>query len=144
MKSLPRPKESRASHRTKHPRPERAYPTRHPSHTATAAPKLVQEPIEPLPTEQCAPNLPYFVTRSPSNELPIYTLKKRGGNMKLTRVKRIDGQVDALREALMTALGLQEKECVVNAVTRHVMLKGHLKPQVEKFLRERMFSAETC
>ncbi|KAK5135030.1 hypothetical protein LTR08_005690 [Meristemomyces frigidus] len=139
MKSLPRPKESRSSHRTKHPRPERAYPTRHPTHTITAAPTLVPAPVEPLSSDQCAPNLPYFVTRSPSNELPIYTLKKRGGNLKMTRVKKVDGQVEALRTALVEALGLPEKECSVNPITRHVMMKGHLKPQVEKFLRERMF-----
>ena len=59
--------------------------------------------------------------------------------MKLTRVKRVDGEVEALRDELSVALGLGEKECVVNAVTRHVILKGHMKPQVEKFLRERLF-----
>ncbi|KAI7080944.1 hypothetical protein KC356_g9381, partial [Hortaea werneckii] len=33
MNSLPRPKESRASHRANHPRTTRTYPTRHPTHT---------------------------------------------------------------------------------------------------------------
>ncbi|KAK5125221.1 hypothetical protein LTR85_000897 [Meristemomyces frigidus] len=139
MKSLPRPKESRASHRSRHPRAERVYPTRHLVHTPTAPPKLTPEPVDPLPPTQCAPNLPYFVTRTPSNELPIYTLRKRGGNLKMTRVKKIDGKVDTLRDELRGVLGLQEKDCQVNPVTRHVVLKGHHKPEIEKFLRERMF-----
>lgn len=59
--------------------------------------------------------------------------------MLLTRVKKIDGSVEALRDELKTALGLDAKEVVVNGLTRHVMLKGHRRPEVEKFLRERMF-----
>ena len=139
MKSMPRPKESRASRRTSHPPKERHYPTRQPTHTPPTPVKLIPEPVEPLPPAQCAPNLPYFITRTPSNELPVYTLRKRGGNMKLTRVKKIDGDAEALRDQLRETLGLEEKMCVVNGLTRHVMLKGHHKPAVDRFLRERMF-----
>lgn len=139
MKSLPRPKESRASRRTAHPPKERSYPTRQPTHREVAPPKLIPEPVAPLPAAQCAPNLPYYVTRTSSNELPIYTLRKRGGNMLLTRVKKIDGDVEALRDELRSTLGLEQKQVVVNALTRHVLLKGHRKPEVERFLRERMF-----
>lgn len=59
--------------------------------------------------------------------------------MLLTRVKKIDGSVEALRDELKAALGLEGKDVTVNALTRHVMLKGHRRPEVEKFLRERMF-----
>ena len=59
--------------------------------------------------------------------------------MPLTRVKKIDGNVEALRDELTMALGLDAKGVVVNSLTKHVMLKGHRKPAVEKFLRERMF-----
>lgn len=139
MKSLPRPKESRASHRTKHPRPNRHYPTRHPTHTPVQHARLTPTPVEPLPATQCAPNLPYFVTRSRNNELPIYTLRKRGGNLPMTRVKNVDGRAEALKEELAGLLGLGRGEAAVNDVTGHVVLKGHHKPAVEKFLRERMF-----
>ena len=139
MKSLPRPKNPRASHRSRHAKKERDYPTRHLSHDQPAPKKLIPEPVTPLPTHLCAPNLPYFVTRTPSNELPIYTLRKRGGNLKLTRVKKIDGRVETLRDELKTALKLGEAEASVNPITKHVMLKGHHSRAVEQFLRERMF-----
>jgi large subunit ribosomal protein L49 len=139
MESLPRPKESRASHRTAHPRAERHYPTRHPTHSSVASPKLIPEPVEPLPPQQCAPNLPYFVSRSRNNELPVYTLRKRGGNLKLTRIKNIDGKPETLRDELRETLRLEKEEASVNPITRHVMLKGHHKPAVERFLRERRF-----
>lgn len=59
--------------------------------------------------------------------------------MLLTRVKKIDGSVEALRDELKNVLGLEGKEVVVNALTRQVVLKGHRRPEVERFLRERMF-----
>ena len=139
MKSVPRPKESRASHRSRHPRKVRDYPTRHPSHTTTTPSTLIPAPVVPLPEHQCAPNLAYFVTRTPSNELPVYTLRKRGGNLKMTRVKKVDGRVEMLRDDLRSALGLAEAEALVNPITKHVMLKGHHGKAVEQFLRERMF-----
>ncbi|KAK5713927.1 54S ribosomal protein img2, mitochondrial [Elasticomyces elasticus] len=136
LKSLPRPKESKASHRTKYPRAEREYPTRHPVHTGA---KATPAPLEPLPTEQCAPNLAYFVTRTPSKELPVYQLTKRGGNLKITRVRKIDGRREVLRDELRTELGLQEKDAVVNAITGHVVLKGWWKKEVTGFLARRRF-----
>ncbi|KAK4556342.1 hypothetical protein LTR86_006486 [Recurvomyces mirabilis] len=139
LKSLPRPKESRASHRSRHPRPERSYPTRHPAHSTQTNSKLIPEPVEPLPAVQCAPNLAYFVSRTPSKELPIYQLRKRGGNLKMTRIKKVDGRPEELRDDLRKLLGLEEKEAVVNNVTKHVMLKGWFKPEVEFFLRQRLF-----
>ncbi|KAK3070795.1 hypothetical protein LTR53_009829 [Teratosphaeriaceae sp. CCFEE 6253] len=139
LTSLPRPKESRASHRSSQPRAARAYPTRHPTHTPAPHPQLAPQPVTPLPTEKCAPNLPYFVTRTPSNELPVYQLRKRGGNLKLTKVRKVDGDRAVLREELQGVLGLTEKDAVVNAVTGHVMLKGHWEKEVKVFLRERLF-----
>lgn len=147
MTSLPRPKESKASRRTAHPRPQRAYPTRQPTHTPVTPRKLIPEPVTPLPADQCAPNLSYFVTRTRSNELPVYQDRKRGGNLKLTTVRKIDGDPSVLRDELRIALGFvgangtkgKVEDCVVNPLTRQVVMKGHFKPRVERFLRERMF-----
>ena len=59
--------------------------------------------------------------------------------MKLTRVKKIDGSVEALRDELKAVLRLDGKEVVVNPLTRHVVVKGHRRTEVERFLRERLF-----
>ncbi|KAI7296766.1 hypothetical protein KC340_g15297 [Hortaea werneckii] len=141
MNSLPRPKESRASHRANHPRTTRTYPTRHPTHTTIPSPRLTPEPITTTPLEptHCAPNLSYFVTRTANNELPIYTLRKRGGNLLFTRVKKVDGRREDLCEALRAQLGLKRDEVGVNPVTGHVVVRGHWRGEVERFLRERLF-----
>ena len=142
MKSDPRPKLSRASRRTAHPRPKRPYPTRQPTHAPVQAQKLAPEPIVPLPEDQSAPNLPYFITRTRSNELPVYTDLKRGGNLKLTLVRRVSGQVEALRDGLRESLGLLGKDrekVVVNGLTGQVVIKGMVRGEVVRFLRERRF-----
>lgn len=66
---------------------------------------------------------PYNIIRTPSNNLPIYLLAKRGGNLKQTRLRKIEGDVGALRSDLQQALGLEEKECVINRVTSHIVIK---------------------
>ena len=100
-------------------------------------------PVTPLPEEQSAPNLPYFVSRTASNELPVYSDFKRGGNLKLTLVRKVSGEVgvlrDALREVLKASVGLDKDRVVVNERTRQVVIKGEYKPLVLRFLRERRF-----
>lgn len=139
MKSLPRPKESKASHRTNHPKKERHYPTRGATHYNPTIPKLIQDHVKPLAPHLCSPNLAYFVTRTPSNHLPIYTLNKSGGNRPVTRVKKVDGRAEVLRDELRELLGLAEKEIVINRTTGHIMIKGHHVSKVEHFLKERKF-----
>jgi len=53
--------------------------------------------------------------------------------MKLTRLKRIEGDVNALRNDLREAFGMDEKEVTINQLTRHIIVKGHKKPEIEKF-----------
>jgi len=132
MKSLPRPKTSHASHRTRHPTKERNYPDKAPA-------SRINAPVELLPESESAPNLPYYVTRTPSQNLPIYLEKKRGGNLHQTRLKGIDGSPAVLRDELEKELRLKSKDCLVNAVNGHIVMKGWYKPQIEAFLKARRF-----
>ncbi|KAI9049358.1 hypothetical protein LZ554_006392 [Drepanopeziza brunnea f. sp. 'monogermtubi'] len=57
--------------------------------------------------------------------------------MKLTRVKRIEGDLAVLRQDLQTVLGLEDgKAVVVNPVTRQVIVKGHFKSQIQQFFQD--------
>jgi large subunit ribosomal protein L49 len=71
--------------------------------------------------------------------LPIYTLRKAGGNKPVTRVKKIDGKSEILRDELRELLGLAEKEVVINRTTGHIMIKGHHVTKIEYFLKQRAF-----
>jgi large subunit ribosomal protein L49 len=73
----------------------------------------------------------------------VYSDFKRGGNLKLTLVRRVSGEVgvlrDALREVLRASVGLEKERVVVNERTRQVVIKGEVKSVVLRFLRERRF-----
>lgn len=76
------------------------------------------------PTAPSQSSLEYRVSRTPSAQLPIYLLAKRGGNLKQTRVKKIEGNIAKLREDLKVALGIEEdREIQVNHLTRHIIVK---------------------
>ncbi|CAD6503067.1 BgTH12-02737 [Blumeria graminis f. sp. triticale] len=82
---------------------------------------------------------PYLVRRTPSKQLPIYHVTKNGGNKKLTKIGKVEGDTAALTTELRTVLALDEKECRINPLTGHVLVKGHRKSEIIKFLEERRF-----
>lgn len=91
-------------------------------------PKRHPSPSKPLitpatPDPNAIVSLPYHIHRTPSQQLPVYKLAKRGGSLKQTRLRKIEGDVKALRGDLMEALGLGEGEVKVNQLTGHVLIK---------------------
>ncbi|EON67028.1 hypothetical protein W97_06145 [Coniosporium apollinis CBS 100218] len=83
--------------------------------------------------------LKYHVSRTPSSQLPVYKLAKSGGNLHQTRVKKIAGDVQALRQDMQKLLGLPEKDVMINTVTQHVIIKGWYKDEIVKFLESKSF-----
>ncbi|KAI9878321.1 MAG: hypothetical protein M1830_001254 [Pleopsidium flavum] len=109
-----------------------APPTSPPSSTAS-------HPSSPSPSPSPTPKQPYHVSRTPSNQLPIYLLAKRGGNLHQTRIKKIEGDIAELRKQLQQELKVAEQEIKINQLTRHIVIKGWRKPEVAKFLEEKRF-----
>ncbi|KAJ1877993.1 mitochondrial large ribosomal subunit, partial [Kickxella alabastrina] len=58
---------------------------------STAAPQMVK--------------YPYFVRRTRFQSLPVYSKVKNGGTRKLTMIRRIDGDIEALRTDINQMLG---------------------------------------
>ena len=69
------------------------------------------------------PSLPYHVHRTASQKLPIYHLAKRGGNLHQTRIRKIQGNVEKLREEIVATLALTEDTVVINRLTGHIIIK---------------------
>ncbi|CAJ2509629.1 Uu.00g146550.m01.CDS01 [Anthostomella pinea] len=78
--------------------------------------------------------LPYFVGRNNLNNLSVYQLKKRGGNMKVTLLKKGEGNLQALKQDVKDALQLPDGDVSVNSVTRHIVVRGHKRDQILNFL----------
>ncbi|KAK3951354.1 mitochondrial large subunit ribosomal protein-domain-containing protein [Pseudoneurospora amorphoporcata] len=97
------------------------------TNTKTAAPPTESKPAPPV-------RKPYLVGRAWTQRLPVYHLAKRGGNKKLTQIKKVQGDGQALRRDLAQFLGLEEKAVRVKVPTGHLEVDGHRREEVTKFL----------
>ncbi|OQE31018.1 hypothetical protein PENFLA_c002G02972 [Penicillium flavigenum] len=109
--------------------------------SATPSPaKSDKKPSSPLQLT----NLPYFVRRTASNQLPVYVVTKAGGTKQLTKLQKTEGDLDALRNDLASALGVVDgnkpnSDVTLNRLTGHIIVKGWRKPEIVNFLQERRF-----
>ncbi|KAF2260972.1 Img2-domain-containing protein [Lojkania enalia] len=79
----------------------------------------------------------YYVERTRNKNLPIYSDYKRGGNLHLTIIKNITGDIEALRDEVQEFLNKKSKDVTVNTTTRHVIIKGFHMPEVRHILEKR-------
>jgi large subunit ribosomal protein L49 len=68
----------------------------------------------------------YWVTKTGTKGIPVYQLSKRGGNLHQTKVRRIEGDIMALKTDLQRALGLEDEEIVINHLTQNIIIKVHM------------------
>ena len=82
-------------------------------------------PSKPPPTPDPSEilHLPYHIHRTPSQQLPIYKLAKRGGSLRQTRLRKIEGDMARLRSDLRAALGLEDGEITINQLTKHIIIR---------------------
>ncbi|KAI0892978.1 mitochondrial large subunit ribosomal protein-domain-containing protein [Annulohypoxylon nitens] len=101
-------------------------------------PPASSESSEPLESAESQPekkvSLPYFVGRNSLNSFSVYHKSKRGGNLKLTLLKRGEGDLMALKQDIKEALQLPRGDVTLNSVTRHIVIRGYKKSQVLTFL----------
>jgi large subunit ribosomal protein L49 len=88
----------------------------------TASPGTAPQPADAAKDSATAV-LPYNVRRTPSSKLPIYLLAKRGGNLRQTKLRKIDGDIEKLRVQLRDALQLGEDEIIVNQLTKQIIIR---------------------
>jgi translation initiation factor 1 (eIF-1/SUI1) len=81
--------------------------------------------------------LPYYVRRTKSKQLPVYTDRRNGGTRHTTIIRRVDGDAKALAKELMVAL--KEPNITVKPLNNHVIIKGRRTIDVCNFLMEKGF-----
>ncbi|KAF1956649.1 hypothetical protein CC80DRAFT_548144 [Byssothecium circinans] len=116
--------------------PPTDYTTTPTQQKVNAKPKLKKTPKSHAPKIELPPPK-YHVTRSSSKNLPIYTDYKRGGNLHLTTIRKVTGDLSALRDELRVFLNKKNEEVKINSLTSHVIVKGHHVPEVTDFLKAR-------
>lgn len=86
---------------------------------------------KPTPSLQLT-NLPYFVRRTGSNQLPVYLVTKAGGTKQLTKIQKTEGDLDTLRTDLAYTLGVDPRspDVSINRLTGHIIVKVYLSPRL--------------
>ncbi|CCC05294.1 hypothetical protein SMACR_08546 [Sordaria macrospora] len=106
-----------------------------PTQPTTTPIQTTQTAAAAAPTESKPVPKPYLVGRAWTQRLPVYHLAKRGGNKKLTQIKKVQGDGQALRRDLAQLLGLDVKEVRVKVPTGHLEVDGHRSAEITKFLQ---------
>lgn len=83
--------------------------------------------------------IPYFIYKSKTGNYPIYHETKLQGPKLTTRIRKLEGNLAILKEELEKALSLEAKDVEINHLTRHIIIKGHRKFEVEAFLKSKGF-----
>ncbi|XP_074632543.1 large ribosomal subunit protein mL49-like [Acropora palmata] len=97
--------------------------------------QIEESPSGWVPPSTEAPDLPFFIKRSKFNNLPVYTDYKRGGNYKLTVIRKIEGDLQALDGVLRDRLG-KDIHCQINELTSQLKIKGIHKDAVVTVLKQ--------
>ena len=74
----------------------------------------------PPPSPEPRRARPYIITKTSSNEFPIYHLAKRGGNKKLTTIKKVEGDAQVFKRWLAEDLQISLDSIRVKTPTGHV------------------------
>lgn len=92
-------------------------------------------------------NLPYFIRRTPSNQLPVYLVTKAGGTKQQTKIQKTEGDMDALRSDLALYLGFESgdprapssPDVSINRLNGHITVKvgsGGPRTQLSSYMRK--------
>ncbi|KAH9993882.1 mitochondrial large subunit ribosomal protein-domain-containing protein [Xylariaceae sp. FL0662B] len=96
----------------------------------SSTPAVGTTPKEPQKVTQ----LPYFVGRNNLENYGVYQKRKRGGNLKLTVLKKAEGDLQALKQDIRDTLQLRDSDVSLNSVTNHIVIRGHKRDEVINFL----------
>lgn len=53
----------------------------------------------------------------------MYQQAKRGGNLHQTKIQKIEGDVEKLKDEIVKGLGIKEELVLINRLTRHIVIK---------------------
>jgi large subunit ribosomal protein L49 len=115
-----------------------------PSAESSPSPSEIEETdtsaeASPSPSQTDRPTLPYHVSRTHTNNLPVYTDIKSGGTRLETRIQKVHGNSHALLKDVSNALSLADVKAYVKLPGGHVIFAGRHKERIVDFLLKRGF-----
>ncbi|KAJ2818636.1 mitochondrial large ribosomal subunit, partial [Coemansia erecta] len=98
--------------------------------------RLAQSAFESTAASKSAPpkfvTYPYFVARTRTLGLPVYTDVKKGSSNTATLVQRVEGDIELLRKELSEVLGLEIRALKVKQ--RRITIQGNHADAVREWL----------
>ncbi|KAK0610170.1 hypothetical protein B0T17DRAFT_473272, partial [Bombardia bombarda] len=104
--------------------------------TKSRLPLRKPTPPPPAPPPEDRPPPPFVVSRTPSKLFPIYHLTKRGGNQKLTIIKKVDGDRTVFTHWLAHDLGLELDKITILTPSNNIVVSGHRKGLIAEWLEK--------
>ncbi|OMJ25844.1 54S ribosomal protein img2, mitochondrial [Smittium culicis] len=81
--------------------------------------------------------LRYFIQRTSFKSLPIYTEFKNNGSRKLTIIRKIEGDLNALKSDLDPLFG--KENVSIKKINNSILIKGICSREVRQFLSKKGF-----
>ena len=92
--------------------------------TAADSPSPTSSVVQPASIkDEIVPTEAYRVLRTPTRNLPVYQYSKHGGNLKMTRVRKLAGHAETLRAELEAVLSPTPQYIKINTLTGHIFMK---------------------
>ncbi|KAI9303471.1 mitochondrial large subunit ribosomal protein-domain-containing protein [Cunninghamella echinulata] len=87
-----------------------------------------------------ANNKSYIVSRTSNHGLPVYSEIKNGGTQQLTIIRRIEGDVEALKDEIVTLFPDAPKNHIrINPTNNHILIKGLYVNEIKQWLANKGF-----
>ncbi|KAK7520013.1 mitochondrial 54S ribosomal protein mL49 [Phyllosticta citriasiana] len=106
---------------------------------STSAPESAPEFKSNTVAPTKRPQLPYFVLRTASAKIPVYSEVKGGGTLRQTKLRKIEGDIKKLKKALEEELGLKPSSVRINDLTKQIVIKGDFKMEIQQWLIDKGF-----
>lgn len=98
--------------------------------------EIAKSPSGWVPSAETPPDLPFYVRRSRTNNLPVYcNFKGPNGSRVITKVRKVRGDLKELEKLVRARIG-DDKHYQINELTQMLKVKGNFKPEIIQMLKE--------
>lgn len=134
--NLPKATEIKSKHLPRLPPAEPLNQTKYLSHTFPSLDSVQPESVAFQADGKALDKKPkswYFISRSRSNNLPVYLDYKVSGKI-TTIIRKIEGNVSQLRNDLLIELAAPRKDVVIKDASKQIVIRGDYAQQVKEIL----------
>ena len=97
--------------------------------------EIAKSPSGWVPRADPSPQLPFDITRTRTNNIPVYIDIKGGGSKIVTTIRKVRGDLKELEKCVRSRLG-DDFHYQINELTSQLHIKGNHKDPIVRLLKE--------